>query len=300
LIHGGLVAVSPEGTVRWTREDVADSRSSPAIGPDGTIYGAGLRHVYAVSPQGDIRWTFEADTTVFAHSSPAVASDGTIYVGGTDGALYAINPDGSLRWTFNVGGGNYVYSGPSIDRDGTIYFGARFGLYVIGPDGTGGRRLLERRVLETPSIGPNGTIYAGVGESAEGEGVVAIDPSGSVRWRTRTSSLDTPILGADGTAYVTGHGPSGEQVIAALDRQGRLLWDFVPMSPSGTSPDGQGIPGHFTTAPAIGIDGKILAVSGDPIVLYAIVEKSSTNGGYAGSPWPTARGDRANTGRARR
>jgi outer membrane protein assembly factor BamB len=287
LLDGGLIAVSPAGTVRWTLSDLNGIRSSPAIGQDGTIYVAGLDRVYAVSPQGDIRWTYETTESVFAHSSPAVASDGTIYVGGNDGGLYAINRDGSPRWTFSVGDKNYIYSGPSIDRDGTIYFGALHGLYAVGPDGSGGVRLLDRTVHRSPSIGPD-AIHVGAGGD-RGIGVHAFDPNGSVRWSSMPSASSTPILGADGTVYVTGGDPRGPAILAALDSQARLQWDYV--APAGN---------FVLQSPAIGVDGMILAVTRDPIVLYAITEKSSTNGGYAGAPWPTARGDRANTGRARR
>jgi outer membrane protein assembly factor BamB len=242
--------------------------------------------VYAVDPRGELRWTFEATDKVFAHSSPALASDGTIYVGGTDGRLYAIRPDGSLRWTFDTGDMNIIYSGPSIATDGTIYFGSLHGLFAVGPDGAAGGLVLGRRIHETPSIGRDGTIYVGAGWGSGGYGVVAIDDDGSVRWSSRPSTYDTPILGADGTVYVTATGPSGEQVVSALESQGSLKWDYE------TS-------GDFWVAPAIGVDGKILAVSLNPTVLYAIVENGSTNGGYAGAPWPTARGDRSNTGRAR-
>jgi outer membrane protein assembly factor BamB len=285
LVDGGLIAVSPAGIVRWALGDLGGIDSSPAIGPDGTIYAAGAQHVYAVTPGGEIRWTFETTDRVFAHSSPALASDGTIYVGGTDGRLYAIRPDGSLRWTFDTGEDNIVYSGPSIARDGTIYFGSLNGLFAVGPDGAGGGLVLGRRIHKTPSIGRDGAIYVGAGWGSGGYGVVAIDDGGSVRWSSRPSTYDTPILGADGTVYVTATGPSGEQVVSALDSQGSLLWDYET-------------PGNFWVAPAIGVDGKIFAVSLNPTVLYAIVENASTNGGFAGSPWPTARGNRANNGRA--
>jgi hypothetical protein len=290
LSDGGLIAVSPGGTVRWTLWDLDDIESSPAIGSDGIIYVAGGRHVYAVDPQGEIQWAYEITDTVFVHSSPAVASDGAIYVGGTDGGLYAINPDGSPRWTYNAGGKNIIYSGPSIDRDGTIYVGSLDGLLAVGPDGSGGGLLLDRRVQRSPSIGSDGAIYVGAGWGSGGIGIVAIDPIGSVRWNSRPATYTTPILGADGTVYVTATGPSGEPVIAALDGHGRLQWDYAA----------PGAPGAFgRSSPAIGVDGMILAVSRDPIVLYAIVENGGANGGYAGAPWPTARGDRANTGRAR-
>jgi outer membrane protein assembly factor BamB len=287
LSDGGLIAVSPQGSVRWTRSDLDGIRSSPAIAADGTIYVAGLRHVYAVDPRGELRWAFETPENAFAHSSPAVASDGTIYVGGTDGRLYAIRPDGSLRWTFDSGDKNIIYSGPSIARDGTIYFGSLHGLFAVSPDGSGARASLDRKVATSPSIGPDGGVFVTAGWGDGAIGVFSFDSGGSLRWKSMPGPLSTPILGADGTVYVTGPEPRGPTVVA-LDSQGRLLWDYVV--PVGMS--------FIHQSPAIGIDGTILAVTRDPIVLYAIAEKASTNGGFAGSPWPTARGNRANNGRA--
>ncbi len=292
---GRLFAVDPGGMVRWELSDIERIRSSPAIGPDGTIYVAGGEHVYAVDPQGEIQWTYEreSDETLFFVSSPGVASDGTIYVGGEDGLLYALNPDGSLQWTFRTG--DRIRSSPSIGADGTIYVGSHDGrLYAIHPDGTE-RWSVEldfRGVSSAPSIGPDGTIYVIAGD------VFAVDPEGSVRWsypaRTGGSRV-TPLLGADGTVYITSlpHGP-GRSAVKALDTQGRLLWEYATERRRGGSP-------------AIGIDGTIIAASvgGSSAETYestvhAITETDPTNGGFEGAPWPTERGDRANTGRAGR
>ncbi len=269
---GRLIAVDPGGTVRWVLEDIDGIRGSPAIGADGTIYVAGGRHVYAVDPDGEIQWTYERDENVFVVSSPAVGSDGTIYVGGYDRRLHAINPDGSQRWTFTTG--DLIQGSPSIGPDGTIYFGSNDGrLYAVDPDGTE-RWSVEldwRGVPSSPSIGPDGTIYVIV------DGVVAIDPAGSIRWKYRLGiggSFATPILGADGTVYI---GAAGR--IRAFDAQGELLWDYPT--------DGG--------SPILGLDGTVLAAADD---LHAMVETDPTNGGFEGAPWPTARGDRANTGRA--
>jgi outer membrane protein assembly factor BamB len=116
--------------------------------------------------------------------------------------------------------------------------------------------------------------------------VFALGRGGSLRWTSLPAAFSTPILGADGTVYVSGADHRGSTV-AALDSQGRLLWDYVV--PTGD---------FWHPTLAIGVDGTVFAVTTDPIVLYAITEKNSTNGGFAGSPWPTARGNRANNGRA--
>ena len=125
-----------------------------------------------------------------------------------------------------------------------------------------------------------------------GRGLFAINPGGSIRWHfdSNTSGYrTTPILGADGNVYLA----SGVAV-TALDAQGRLLWDYHPGGHALSDV-------HVLASPAIGVDGTIIATSfseTDGGTIHGIVETESTNGGYAGSPWPTERGNRANSGRA--
>ena len=292
---GSLVAVDPGGSIRWILNGLDAINSSPALGPDGTIYVAGGRHVHAVDPQGEIRWTYETPVKNFFTSSPALASDGTIYVGGDDHALHAINRDGSPRWTFKTE--NLVRAPPSIGADDTIYVPSHDGrLYAVNPDGSERWSVVVNRppsgfegsrasVDSPPSIGPDGAIYV------LGRGLFAINRDGSIRWHFHSSTSGyrtTPILGADGNVYLAS-GPA----VTALDAQGRLLWDYEP----GSVPWDD----HFVASPAIGIDGTIIAASvseTDGGTIHGIVEMESANGGYAGSPWPTQRGNRANTGRA--
>lgn len=294
---GSLVAVDPGGSIRWILDNLDAISSSPALGPDGTIHVAGGRHVHAVDPQGAIRWTYETSVRNFFLSSPAVASDGTIYVGGDDRALHAINRDGSPRWTFKTG--DLVRAPASIGADGTIYVASYDGrLYAVDPDGSERWSVVVRRPPESlegfpaqvnspPSIGPDGAIYV------LGAGVFAINADGSIRWHfdSNTSGFrTTPILGADGNVYLgSGHG------VTALDAQGRLLWDYQPGG-------GYAFSGVWVaSSPAIGVDGTIIVTSftdRDGGAIHGIVETESANGGYAGSPWPTQRGNRTNTGRA--
>ena len=292
---GSLVAVDPGGSIRWILSGLGRISSSPALGPGGTIHVAGGRHVHAVDPRGEIRWTYETPVRTFTFSSPAVASDGTIYVGGDDHALHAISRDGSPRWTFMTG--DLIRAPPSIGADGTIYVASYDGrLYAVDPDGSERWSVVVRRTPEgfggssvsvnsPPSIGLDGAIYL------LGDGLFAINPDGSIRWHfhSRTSGYrTTPILGADGSVYLAS-GPA----VTALDAQGRLLWDYEP----GSVPWDD----HFLASPAIGVDGTIIAASvseTDGGTIHGIIETESANGGHAGSPWPTQRGDRANSGRA--
>ena len=294
---GSLVAVDPTGSIRWILNGLDRTSSSPALAPDGTIHVAAGRHVYAIDPQGEIRWTYEISAGTFL-SSPAVASDGTIYVGGNDHALHAINRDGSPRWQFETG--NLIRAPPSIGADGTIYVPSDDGrLYAVDPDGSERWSVVVSRpppgyegsrasVSSPPSIGPDGALYV------LGRGLFAINPDGSIRWHFDSSTSGfrtTPILGTDGTVYL-GSGPT----VTALDAQGRVLWDYNPGDPWELFPARR----HVSASPAIGVDGTIIATSfslTDGGTIHGIVETESANGGYAGSPWPTQRGNRANTGR---
>ena len=122
-------------------------------------------------------------------------------------------------------------------------------------------------------------------------GLFAINPNGSIRWHYHTGTSGyrtTPILGADGNVYVA----SG-RAVTALDARGRHLWDYQP---GGAVVSGV----RVRASPAIGVDGTIIAVSSsrsDGGTIHGIVETESANGGHAGSPWPTQRRNRANTGR---
>jgi hypothetical protein len=109
--------------------------SSPAIGPDGTIYvGSDDEYLYAIDPMdGSYKWFY--DLGDYVESSPAIGADGTVYVGSDNNYLYAIYPDGTQKWSFPTGGP--IYSSPAIGPDGTVYVGSDDGyLYAINPDGT--------------------------------------------------------------------------------------------------------------------------------------------------------------------
>jgi outer membrane protein assembly factor BamB len=80
-----------DGTLVWSVPTTNQtSWSSPAIGPDGTVYvGSDDGNIYAVSPAGVVQWTFQTGGRVMA--SPAVDSNGIIYAGSDDFYFYAIN-----------------------------------------------------------------------------------------------------------------------------------------------------------------------------------------------------------------
>ena len=282
-------ALSPQGGMLWTVDLPSTNWSTPAIGADGTLYlGSQIGStgsLVAVDPGGSVRWVL--DDLDGISSSPAIGPDGTIYVAGGH-HVHAVDPQGEIQWTYETSDDIFAFSSPAVASDGTIYVGGMDDhLHAINRDGSARWTFkASDRVWSPPSIGPDGAIYV------LGTGLLAINPDGSIRWHfdSRTSGYwTTPILGADGNVYI-GVGFA----VTALDAQGRLLWDYQPGGDVLSNVDVLG-------SPAIGVDGTIIVTSfsfSDGGTVHGIVETESTNGGYAGSPWPTERGNRANTGRA--
>lgn len=92
--------------------------SSPAIGPDGTVYiGSDDGKVYAINgANGSVKWTFATGGAV--QSSPAIDSNGTIYVGSAGKGLYAISSSGTQKWLL---AGTSADSCPAIGLNRWIY-----------------------------------------------------------------------------------------------------------------------------------------------------------------------------------
>jgi len=92
--------------------------SSPAIGPDGTVYvGSSDNKLYAINGKTGVKlWEFETGGAVF--SSPAIGSDGTVYVGSQDNKLYAIKTDskGLANSPWPMRGQNARHTGRALKK----------------------------------------------------------------------------------------------------------------------------------------------------------------------------------------
>ncbi|MBP6963896.1 MAG: PQQ-binding-like beta-propeller repeat protein [Armatimonadetes bacterium] len=126
-----LYCISSAGAKIWNFAIIqlaSKTPSSPALGPDGTIYiGSNDNKLFAVNPDGTEKWHY---TTGFdVRSSPAVGADGTIYFGAWDGFLYALNPDGTRKWWHLTQGS--IFSSPAIDGTGSVVIPSWDG-YVYG------------------------------------------------------------------------------------------------------------------------------------------------------------------------
>lgn len=198
-------AGQPEATNLWTFPFVPSgvggdhgSSSTPAVGPEGTIYtGEFNGGLYAVAPDGKERWRFQTGREI--KSSPAVADDGTIYFGARDHKLYALTPAGKLKWTFATEA--WVDSSPAIAADGTIYFGSwDKNFYALNPDGSVKWKFATGGIVDSsPAIAADGTVYFG----AHDKKFYALDAGGKPRWTFPTGAeiTSSPAIGDDGSVY---------------------------------------------------------------------------------------------------
>ncbi len=234
--HTGLSAFSGPTlpSLRWKFETGGAVYASPAIGPGRIYVGSYDGNLYALNPQGALLWKFQTGTPIF--TVPAIGSDGTIYLGSSttcltcryaqsEGVLYAINPAGKLKWSLTT---EAVEGGP----------------------------------LSSPTIGPDGTIYA----SQVGFAIVAVNPGGTLKWEVTTGGevFDPPALAHDGTVYagIDDPNPSGVcgECFVALNADGTIKWSLRTEFGEGFS------------SPAVGSDGTVyvdgLAISPDGTVRW--------------------------------
>ncbi|MBI5768090.1 MAG: PQQ-like beta-propeller repeat protein [Verrucomicrobia bacterium] len=248
---GRLYAIDASGALKWQSVQLNDwVDSSPAIGPDGTIYvGCWDGKLYAFEDKGrtseQVRARWQYDTGVaIGMASPAVARDGTIYVGAWDSALHAITPAGARLWRHAVGG--FVDTSPAIGRDGTVYFGSwDKNIYAVNPDGSEKWHVTTgAEVLSSAAIGTDGTIYVGSSDRR----LYAISPEGATRWTYLTEGeiQASPVIGPDETIYFG----SLDKRFYAIKADGTLRW---------TGPSGKAI---ISTAVVRG-DGAIIYGSDD-------------------------------------
>src|SRR5688572_15644344 len=175
LLFIGTARAQSDGSSRWPGPFTTLSTSisgeivsSPAVGPDGTVY-IGVRVgsassanpsgiLFALNPNGTEKWRFTAPDWI--DSTVAAAADGTIYFGCWNGVLYSLRADGTKRWEYKAGA--FIASSPAISADGTLYVGAGSNLVAVNSDGSLKWSFPAADWIDSsPAIAPDGSIVVG-------------------------------------------------------------------------------------------------------------------------------------------
>jgi outer membrane protein assembly factor BamB len=244
---GRLRAINPDGSKKWEFATHGAVRSTPAIGADGTLYfGSSDKNICAVNPDGTEKWS----RMVMSHDpgDPIIAKDGTVYIDTNGDGWRAIAPDGRQRWRWEVG--------PSaIGRDGTLY---SFDSVSNAAHDANGKLLWTRDLSARPTTTP----ATAEREIVHCDGSVAVDSSGTVRWRFPIGAWSaTPAVAKDGTVYVG----AVDGRFYAIGADGSMKWVVHSGGPFTTRVvDSQGIMrvgvvvgAPVTSSPAVGADGMV-------------------------------------------
>ncbi len=282
VLSFGLVVRAQTPPTNWVFATGGAIGSSPAMGPDGTVYiGSDDGKLYAVNPDGSKKWEYKTGGAVQA--PPAIGRDGSIYVGSNDKTFYALNPDGTKRWSFATQG--QIGGCAAIDAANTIYIGSQDGnIYALGPNGqsrwtftTGGG------VYASPAIGADGSLYIG---SYDGR-FYAIRENGTTNWSFLTGNAiyASAAIGPDETIVVA----SLDKTLYALKADGTKLWQFTTGAPIYSSP----VIGPDNTIYVGSTDTKFYAIRPDGTqkwvvttgysILYSTASVAANNSIYVGS-----------------
>ena len=262
--HVGFVATA--GRIIWRHAKGVWTWSSPAIGPDGTVYyGARDSAIRAVHPDGTLRWSYRVADGIL-DDGPSLGLNGDLYFATYPGAaVYALTSAGALKWRFATAAP--VRGTPAVGTDGTVYALSLAGLYAI--DSSGAERwfhAIAGASDDSPVIGPDGTVFVPVAMRGR---LYALTPKDSIRWvvsfpgDTVNNDLGTPAIGPDGTVYVLAQ----DKQLYAVDTAGAIKWSVA----LGTATVGA------KAAPAIAANGEVVvggfgngvwAVSPDGVVQW--------------------------------
>ncbi|MFO8109973.1 MAG: PQQ-binding-like beta-propeller repeat protein [Thermoplasmata archaeon] len=271
-------AFNSEGELMWNSTLDALVSTSPALGPDGSVYAGGYDGIlYVFDPDdGSIDWTFDTGLRdVKIRSDPVVTSKNEIYFGTDEGVFLAV--DGNTRtemWRLSVPQPTPenprerdIFISPAIADDGTVYFGSLNHYFYAVKDGDLLWDLeLDGQIWSSPAIADDGTIYVG----DRNYGLVALSPEGEGVWNyqildeedTVYGVMSSPAIGDDGTIYF---GAMDKGIYAlypdeGLSREERLRWHIMTDAEI------------MQSSPAVSADGTVYIGSFDK-VLYAVGEK---------------------------
>ncbi|HXN32202.1 MAG TPA: PQQ-binding-like beta-propeller repeat protein [Polyangiaceae bacterium] len=223
-----LLAVSPEGKIKWSLETEGDADTGPVIASDEIVVFAAGRTVYGVTPFGHVTWRFTAKRKVF--SSPAIGRGGRVFFGSQDHRAYALTEQGVLAWSVDLGAD--IDGAPAVGDDGAVFVGTD-GDEIVRLDPDGGaiiwRSNVGGYVRGTLSVARGGDVLAGVYGPTPRE--VRLRPGdGSVVGQFAIQGTGAREFGVHGGALEDETGMllfgAQDDDVYAVGETGDLLWRF--------------------------------------------------------------------------
>jgi outer membrane protein assembly factor BamB len=272
-----VVGPAAPNDVRQVWKGFGALRSSPVIGPDGTVYqGSGTKWC-AIDPTVGIpipeKWCTEMTGTVVL-ANPGLGIDPInpaltrAYIGARDARLHAFDQNGMLLWYYSLGIDGDVAAAPVFGSDGSIFFGGSTRIHSL--DKFGNLQWLEGLdayvYTAAPVIAPNGRLYVATLRGT----LYAFAPSGTnanKKWQISLGGnvrFASPAVGPDGTIYIGTR--DGLVAVQDNDTSATIKWTFEM--------GGRGV----VSAPASDTDGTLYVGGQGTVVAGATFFAINPNG----------------------
>jgi outer membrane protein assembly factor BamB len=223
-----LVAITPEGKVKWSLATDGDADTGPVIAGDDSLVFAAGRMVYSVTPSGHLKWRVAAKRKVF--TSPAIGRSGRVFFGSQDHHAYAVTEQGVLAWSVDLGAD--VDGSPTVGDDGAVFFGTD-GDEIVRLDPDAGtviwRAKVEGYVRGALSVTRSGDVLAGIYGPTPRQVRVRAD-DGRVIGQFAIQGTGAREFGVHGGALEDETGAllfgTQDDVVYAVGDASELLWQF--------------------------------------------------------------------------
>jgi hypothetical protein len=219
----------------WKFDGDRAAFSSVVLGPDGTIYAASNKGIFAVSPDGQLKW----HTQYGGISYLAVGKDGVVYAASMYGFVFGVSPDGTVSWKPGYGLIGF-HAPPAIGSDVLLFANSTSDLFAFKPGSASAAwsqstfragAISERSSLPgTAAVGTNSASAPEIyGDTAiivpRQHWLQKFDSDGTPGWHLELTPgmLGNGALDNDGTTYV-GDGTT----LYAADSFGNLKWKYAP------------------------------------------------------------------------
>ncbi|MFW6176359.1 MAG: PKD domain-containing protein [Thermoplasmatota archaeon] len=237
---GGLCAVDPNGTIKWTKySSMGPMQLPPVMDSKGIIYFVTANgYLNAYYPNGTKKYEIGLPipggdySPSFFVLSPVISPDNSINViGGTSRSQYfvSVEPDGDIKHKKEQE--TSIFNQLALGPEENLYYG-NGGFKSIYKNGTlrwsinlEGKTFRQGEWCE-PAIGADGTIYVRTVNKTIGR-FYGINPDGSIKWTiSKNGNFTSPAIGSDGTIYVGNEngklyalGPSSPEVNITSPKQ---------------------------------------------------------------------------------
>ena len=242
LFDGELFIINPSGAVVQVPDSlVMSSLDYPALGPDGTIYVSRSDTVVALWPDGSLRWQSEVNGHPVGGPAVGTDSS-ICWVVSDSPRIRVFRPDGTPKWNANVKSGHWVsagergsftvvgngvytldstgevtmryeegtehWNGPSVIGPGRVLFlPSDDGLHIMRPDAQRVHTLHGWSLGPSVALDGSGSVYVCAESTDENynsvNAVICLDSGLQRKWVVETEHADAPPgVAWDGTIYV--------------------------------------------------------------------------------------------------